>query len=176
MIPSPSFEQDWVLKTSPWVKKSHFIAIKIMSSRRRGRQNKKQRKINTDSKNLSHDEDNTGGIFIFGEKISCYPGWSLEASLKDIAVEEVAASKIPQDDDGEIFWANVAGRGCFAQLDNIQAEQKKSAAQINTIMAKNHVLQEKLAKLQEVVNELSSRNSEYMEARIRFFPFLNGIS
>lgn len=174
MIPLPSFEQDWVLKTSPWVKNSHFIAIKIMSSRRRGRQNKKQRKINTDSKNLSHDEDNTGGIFIFGEKISCYPGWSLEASLKDIAVK--AASKIPQDDDGEIFWANVAGRGCFAQLDNIQAEQKNSAAQINTIMAKNHVLQENLAKLQEVVHELSSRNSEYMEARICFFPFLNGIS
>ena len=66
----------------------------IMSSRRRARQYKKLKNRNADPKKPCDDENSTGKIFIHGEKVLCRPGWSLEASLKDIGVQEVEASTI----------------------------------------------------------------------------------
>lgn len=102
-----------------------------MSSRRQTRQHKKQDSKNAKPKTpCHHDEDSTGIIFTYREKVPCHSGWSLEASLKNTAVQEVAATAISQEDDGKIRLINRAGRGPLSQLDDLQANQKISDAQM----------------------------------------------
>lgn len=108
-------------------------------------------------------------LFTYRENFPCYHGWSLEASLKDIGIQEVEASTISLEDDGETYLANKAGRGRLSQLDNLQANQKRSSALIEKIMAKKRILHTEMATIREVLNQLSTQISKYLEVRSRFF-------
>lgn len=125
---------------------------------------------NEKSKTLCyHDEDSTRTFFIYGESVPCHPGWSLEASLKDTTIQEVAALTISQEDDGEMCLVNEADDGRLSQLDDLQANHKISNAQMQKMTAKNQILETHVATMQEVLDQVTGQKPEYLEFPSKFF-------
>lgn len=89
--------------------------------------------------------------------------------MKDTTVQEVAASIISHEDDGEIYLIIEAGRGHLSKLDDLQANHKISKAQMQKMTAINHILENQVATMQEVLDQVTGQNSEYLEVPSSFF-------